>query len=128
MRISSFELGIAFGSRDKERIHHMQLVQSGEIQIAAIHQVIRAWLDRQIVEDIDLVRLAIGDVNEGGDGTTQIEKRVQFDCRLGGSKRCPWINRQTQIDRRGIERVHRCVQVHTNGSLAYSGRAIVIKC
>jgi len=81
----------------------MQLVQSGEIQIAAIHQIIRARFDCQVVEDVDLVGLAVGDVNEAGDETAQIEQRVQFDCHLGGAKRRSRIHRQTQIDRRGVE-------------------------
>lgn len=91
MRIAPFELGIAFGSCDKESVHHMQLVQPGEIQIAAIHQVIRTGFDHQIVEDVDLVGLAVGDVTEAGDRAAQVEQRVQFDGRLGRSKRSPRI-------------------------------------
>ena len=113
MRIAPFELGIAFGSRDKERVHGMQLVKSGEIQIAAIHQVIRTGFDHQIVEDIDLVGLAVGDVNEAGDRAAQVEQRVQFDGRLCGSKRCPRIHRQTQIDGGGVEGIDRRIEIHT---------------
>ncbi len=112
MRISSFEFRIAFGSCNKEGVHRMQLVQSAEIQMATIHQVIRAGLDRQVIEDIDFVGLAVGDVNEAGDRASQIEQRVQFDCPFGGSKRRSRIHRQTQLDRCGVERVYRRVQVH----------------
>ena len=51
MRIASLEFGIAFGSRDKESVHHMQLVESGKIEIAAIHEVIGTGFDHKIVED-----------------------------------------------------------------------------
>ena len=112
MRISPLELCVALGSRDKEGVHRVQLVQSAEIQIATVHQIIRAGLDNQVVENIDFVGLAICDVNEAGDRAAQIEQRVQFDCRLGGSKRRPRIHGQAKIDCRGIERVHRRVQVH----------------
>jgi hypothetical protein len=112
MRIAPFELGIAFCSGNKEGVRHMQLVQPGKIQIAAIRQILRAGFDHQIVEDVDLVGLAVGDVNEAGDGAAQIEQRLQFDGRLGGSKRCPWIHRQAQIDRGGIERIDRRVEAH----------------
>ena len=90
----------------------MQLVQSGEVQIAAIHQVIRTWFDHQIVEDIDLVGFAVGDVNEAGDRAAQIEQRMQFDGRLGGSKRRPGKHRQAQIDGRGIEGIYRRIEIH----------------
>ena len=112
MRVTAFELGIAFGSSDKEGVHYMQPIQSGEIQIAAIHQVIRAWFYHQIVEDIDLVGLAVGDVNEAGDRAAQVEQRMQFDGRFGGSKRCPRIHRQTQIDGGGVEGIDRCIEIH----------------
>lgn len=90
----------------------MRLVQSGEIEIAAIHQVICAGFYHQIVEDIDLVGLAVGDVNEAGDGAAQVEQRVQFDGRFGGTKRCPRIHRQAQIDGRGIEGIYRRFEIH----------------
>ena len=112
MRISPLELGVAFGARDKKGVHRMQLVQAAEIQIATIEQVKSTGLDCQVVEDIDLVRLAIGDVNEGGNRSAQIEQRVQFDRCFGRSKRRPRIDRQAQIDGRRVERVHRRIQLH----------------
>ncbi len=46
--------------------------------------------------------LAVANVNEGGDEATQVQQGVQFDSRLVRAKRCPRINRQTQVYRRGI--------------------------
>jgi hypothetical protein len=59
-----------------------------------------------------LVQLVIGNVNKAGNCAPQIEQRVQFDCRFGGAKRRPRKHRQAQIDRRGIERVNRVIELH----------------
>jgi hypothetical protein len=63
------------------------------------------------------VHLAVGDVNKARDIAAQIEQCVQFDSRLGRLERCPRKDRQAQIDRRRIERVHRLGQVHAEGFL-----------
>jgi len=93
MRVPTLELGIAFCSGDKKGPRRMQVVQPGEVQIVAIHQVKSPWLDDQIVENIDLVCLAVGDMNEAGNRAAQVQQRVQFDGRLGGPERRPRITR-----------------------------------
>ena len=85
--------------------------QSLEIQVATIEQVIGARLDVQQVQGVDLVGLAVADVNESGYGAAQVQQGVQFDSRLVRAKRCPRINRQAQVYRRGIEGVNGCIQV-----------------
>ena len=57
------------------------------------------------------MRLAVGDVDEAGNGATQVEQRVQLDGCLGTAKRSPRINRQTQVDGGGVERVNGRVQI-----------------
>ena len=64
------------------------------------------------VQHIDVVHLAVGDVDEGGDRSPQIEQRVQLHGRLGGAKRRPREHRQAQIDGRGIEGVDGIGQFH----------------
>ena len=85
--------------------------QSLEIQVPAIEQVVRAGLDVQQVQGVDLVGLAVADVNESGDGAAQVQQGVQFDSCLVRAKRCPRINRQAQVYRRGIEGVDGGIQV-----------------
>jgi hypothetical protein len=82
-----------------------------EIEIPSIEQVISTGLDAQQIQGVDLVHLAIGDVNERGNGAAQVQQGVEFDGRLVRTKRCPWVDRQTQIDRGGVEGVDRCVQL-----------------
>ena len=112
MRVAPLELGVALGARHKEGLRLVNHEQSGEVQIAPIHQVKRSRLQQQGVHHIDLVRLAVGDVNETGDIASQVQQRVQFDGRLGRAKRCPGKHRQTQVDSAGIEGVDRCIEFH----------------
>ena len=58
------------------------------------------------------MKLAIADMDEGGNGSAQIEQGVQFHCGLGVPKRRPGKQRQTQIDRGGIQRIDRLAQFH----------------
>jgi hypothetical protein len=62
------------------------------------------------IQRIDLVRLAVHDVDEGGNIAAQVQQRMQAHRRLGAAKRCPRKHRQTQIDGRGIEGIDRGIQ------------------
>ena len=114
MGVPALEFHVALCSRYKESVQHVESMQSFEIQVAAIHPIKRAWLDSQIVQNIDFVGLAVGDMNKGRDRTAQIEQRMQFDCGFGGAKRRPWMHRQTQIDRGCIECIHSGIQIDTH--------------
>ena len=109
--VAPLEFGIGLGTGDEEGVGLMDHKQSLEIQVATIEQVIGARLDVQQVQGVDLVGLAVADVNECGDTAAQVQQGVQLDSRLVRAKRCPRINRQTQVYRRGIEGVNGCIQV-----------------
>ena len=96
---------------DEEGVGLMSHKQSLEIQVPTVEQVIDARLDVQQVQGLDLVGLAVADVNEGGDGAAQVQQGLQFYSRLVRAKRCPRINRQAQVYRRGIEGIDGCIQV-----------------
>lgn len=109
--IASLELGIALGASDKERVGLMNYKQALEIQITAIEQIERARLDGQLVQGVDLVGLAVGNMDESGYIASQIQQSVQPYRRLGLSERRPRKHRQTQIDGSCVERVNRRIQI-----------------
>ncbi len=80
-------------SGDKEGTSLMHRVQPREVQIAQIHDVEGPGFEGQNIEHIDIAQLAVADVNEAGNGATQIKQRVQLDRRLGRAKRRPIDNR-----------------------------------
>lgn len=80
--VTPLEFGIGLGAGDEEGVGLMDHKQSLEIQVPTIEQVIRARLDVQQVQGVGLVGLGVADVNECGDGATQVQQGVQFDSSL----------------------------------------------
>ena len=66
--------------------------QPAKVQIPEIEQVLRARLDDQVVQNVDVVGLTIGDVNKARDCATQIKQGIQLDGGLGRTKRRPRIH------------------------------------
>ena len=58
------------------------------------------------------MELAVADVDEGRNGSAQVEQRVQLDRRLGRAKRRPRKQRQAQIDGGGVQRIDGLGQIH----------------
>jgi hypothetical protein len=96
------------GARDKEGASLMQREEPVEVQVATVHDVNGRRLRNQKIECVDIVQFSIGNVDKTGDRTPQVEQCVQLDRRLGRAKRRPWKERQTQVDRRGVERIGPC--------------------
>lgn len=104
------ELQVRFAADDEEGTGLREATQAREIQIAAIHHIDRSGLERQIVQEVDLVDRALGQSDKRGDRAAQIQERMQFDRGLRGTKMCPRKKAQTQVDDGGIERVHGLVE------------------
>ena len=115
MRVPSLRVEIRFAAGDKEAAGLVKAVQALEVEEPPIHHVERARLGHQLIEDVDLVHLAVADVDEGRDVAAQIEQGVQLDRRFGRTEWCPRKHRQAQIDRRRIQRVDRLLQIDTKG-------------
>jgi hypothetical protein len=81
-RVHRSGVEIGFGASDKEGSRLLHLVQTREIQIAPIHDVESASFEGQDVEHIDIAHVAIADVNEAGNGATQVQQCVQLDSRF----------------------------------------------
>ena len=101
----------AFRPRDEESTSLMHLVEPSEVEVTAIHDIEGACFEEQQVEHIDLVQLAIADVNEGRNGAAQIQQGMHLDGGFGRAKGRPVEQAQAQIDRGGIECIDRVAQV-----------------
>jgi hypothetical protein len=121
VRVAPLELGIALGTRDEECLGLVDAIQPCKVQVAAIQEVERACLEAQLVQRIDVVCLAVRDVNEAGYGAPQVQQRVQLDGGLRGAKRRPGEHRQTQVDSGGVERVDRSLEVQSKGLVDIHG-------
>ena len=62
---------------------------------------------------MNIVQLAIRNVDEARDVTAQIQQRVHLDRRFGGAEMRPRKDRQTKVDRRRVERIDRVGEIKT---------------
>src|SRR5258708_3182809 len=117
MRVAAVDLEVRLATGHEEAASLVEAIEALEVEEATIHDVESAGLRQQLVEDVDLMHLASTDVNEGGDVAAQIEQRMQLDGCLGRPAHVPRKPRQTQIDRRGVERVDGFLQIDAEGLL-----------
>ena len=103
----SIEPEILPGSDDKATALPVQVIQPFEIQITSIHDVDTACQNRDHIQNLYIMGLAIGNMDKSGDRALQIHHRVKFDGGLLLSKLRPWKQRQTQINGRGIQDFNR---------------------
>src|SRR5437879_11589357 len=84
----------------------MQFVQAREIEVTAIHHIERTGFEAELIQNVDLVNLAMCNDHNSWDAAAQVEQGVQFHRSFVFAKLGPGKKRQTQIDRGGIERVN----------------------
>ena len=108
-------LEVLLGTRDEESHVRLKDVEPGEIDVASVHDVEGAGLQRQMVESLDIVHFSAGNVDKTGDVAAQVDQGVQLDGSLASAKARPREERQTEIDGRGIEGVDRLFQIDAQG-------------
>jgi len=114
-RVEAPELEVAFGSGDEEGRCLMDGIKATEIQISTIDDVKGSWFEAQLIEDVDVVNLAVSDNDEGRDTSPQIQKGMQFHCALVGSEPGPREKGETQIDRGGVQSIGGLIQFDSEG-------------
>ena len=109
--VEALEIEALFGPRNKEGGSEMQFVQACEIEVAAIHHIEGAGFEAELIQNVDLVNLAMCNDHNSWNVAAQVEQGMQFHrsfvfAKLGPGKKC-----QAQIDGGGIERVNRLGQL-----------------
>lgn len=84
-----------------------QRKEPGEVQIAPVDNHDTSGRQYHRIEQIDVVHLAGGDGYEDGNRAAQVDNRVRFDSRLGGTEIGPWEQGKAQVDGGRIHRVER---------------------
>ncbi len=102
---------VAFGAGDKESYCMMNLKQASKVDVADVHYIKRVWLQDQNVQHIDLVHLAVANVNEGGIRAPEVQQGVRIDDCLGFVKRCRPDQAQAQNDGGGVNCVDCILEV-----------------
>ena len=92
---------VFLGAGDKEGAGLMEAMESGEVEIAAIHDIEGTGFPDQLVEDVDVVNTARRDNDHGGQVALQRQQRVQFDGGLALPKCGPGKQREAQVSLSG---------------------------
>ena len=114
-RIKAPEPEVAFGPGDKKSQCLMDCVKAIEIQIPTVDNIKGSWFEDQLIEDVDVVNLAMSDNNERGDTSPEVQEGMQFYSGFAGSEFGPREKRQTQIDGCGVQSIGRLIQFDTEG-------------
>src|SRR6266566_7094244 len=91
----------------------MESIQTTEIDVTTIHDDIGARLRNNTIQCRYVRDFAVSDIDEDGNGTLNIDHRVQFHSALGTTEAGPWKQRQTQIDGRRIQRINSGVEIQS---------------
>jgi hypothetical protein len=100
-------LEVFLGARHEEGSVLLKHIQTGEIDVSAIHDIERARFEDQEVEGIDIVHFSAGNVDKTRNVATEIDQSVELDGGLAFAKSGPGKKLQTEIDRSRIEGVNR---------------------
>ena len=96
---------VFLGARDKKGGALVEAMQACKVQIATIHDVERAGLPSQLVEEVHVVNTARSDNDDGGKVALQGEQRVEFDGGFAAAEGGPREQRETQVNGGGVQRV-----------------------
>ena len=81
-RVQTVENEIAFGAGYEEGRSECDVVKSAEIQISTIHNIEGSRFERQLIEKVNVVNLAVGNQDYGGNVAGQMQHRMQVDGSL----------------------------------------------
>ena len=110
MGIDSFELDVFLGSNEEECRRSMDMVQACEIHISSIHNVHSACLQKELVQDMYLMDAGVGDIRDHRDAGSYIQQGMKFYTGFSFAIRSPWEQRETQVDKGGIQSIDGLIQ------------------
>src|SRR5439155_23740765 len=113
MGLAAPKLKIAFGPNDKVGHGLIEAVQTFEIDVAAVHNDIGAGLRNNFIQHEDIGNAGVSDIDEYRNGSLNIDHRMQFHPAVTITEGGPRKQRQTQIDRGGIQCVNGTVEIQS---------------
>ena len=93
----------------------MNTIESGIVHVSTIHDIEGTCFERDLVEDVDLVDLGIGDKNDCWDVAPQVEERMYFHGTFVFAELGPREKGQTEIDQRCVQSIGGLIQFDAEG-------------
>ena len=104
---------ILLGPNHKVGASLMNDMQTSKVEITPVHDVKGTGLDDEGIQQVDVVALSLGDLDDGGDRTPQVQQGVQFDGALALAKVGPGKQAQAQVDGGRVEGIDCLPQLQT---------------
>src|SRR5262245_13515014 len=117
-RADTLEFEVGSGTGNEEALALMEPVEPLEVEVSAIHNIEGTRLGDEHIEDVDVVQFAIGNMDETGNRSAQVEQRVEFERRFGRTKLGPRKQRQAQVDGSSIQGIDCFGKIHRKGILS----------
>ena len=95
----------AFLTDDKERIDDVDFIQSGQIKVASIENVVCIGFVRYIIHRLSIVNVGIGNIDVCRDLRNDIKKRMGLDPAFCAAELCPPKKAEAEVDCRGIKSI-----------------------
>jgi hypothetical protein len=123
--VAPLQHDVLFGADDEEGRRKSEHVEALEVDVTPVHHVERSGLGGDLIEDVDVVHLAVGNADKRGNIAVQIQKGVHLYRAFVLAKLRPRKQGETEVDGGRSERVEAVVQIHAHGILdmKWSGNA-----
>src|SRR5271155_5392356 len=121
VRIASLEQDIFFGAHHKECGAEGKQEEALEIDVAAIHNIESPGFGNDLIKDVHVMHFAVGNADKRGNIAVQVQQRVHFDGGLVGAESSPGEQRETQVNRGGIQGVQALIQIGPDGVVGIEG-------
>src|ERR1700745_3429641 len=96
-RIAAASLEIGVGGRGEETSGIIATRKPLEIDIASVHNIEGASFGKKLIQNVDIMHLAIADEDKRGDIAAQIEQRMEFYGGLWSSGARPQKHTEEEI-------------------------------
>ncbi len=93
----------------------VEAVQSREVEVGPVEDIERAGLDPQAIEEVDVGDAARREEAHRGEVAPEVQQGGELDGPLPLPERGPGKQGEAEIDRRGVEGVHRRGQLEPKG-------------
>ena len=109
--VNDLILKSAFLADDKVRVDDADLIQSDQIKVASVEDVVCIGFVRNIIHRLSIMNVGIGDIDVCRNLCNDIKKRMSFDSAFCAAELCPPEKAEAEVNCRGIKSIKLPVKV-----------------
>lgn len=113
--LENVEARVLFAPDDEVGTGLFNPKEAFEIEVSPVEHIDAASFEKDLVEEVHVMDRPLGNTHEYGDGTGQVDLRVQLDGGLGCSESGPREHGEAKVDGGGIDGVDQLIEVQSVG-------------